>query len=355
MPRLMWILSLLCLLNAPVLAAPQYPLEELLVRAKVVVIAEVTNLNGTDVTLRVVGRLRGDPGAESLTFTVIESDKPEKGKRYFVFSQGHDRWGDPKNEVKLSQGLKCQGSYCGWIMLPIEKANGEDIVKNAYSFKFRKPEEGISALTLAQAQELVRETSFKEGLDSELWHFVAKGQLASIHISRTPYERQGEKDFLICVRVTNLTDRPIGVELRDFWKVVYPNQVGFQDEKTRGDIDERRMIHKPLTDDEKAKLIADFKAGGLVTIPARGSTDYFRRFNAGKSLALAKEERGKFFFISLDGEQRLTDGTEAEQVSLEWEKASVRAKAGADAELFIPTPLKWEKVPPDGRIVTDMK
>lgn len=189
----------------------------------------------------------------------------------------------------------------------------------------------------------------------ERWHSVASGKLASISVSRTLYETEGEKDFLICVRVTNLTDRPIGVDLRDFWKVVYPNQVGFQDEKARGVVDEQRMIHKPLTDDGKTKLIADFKAGGLVTIPARGSTDYFRRFNAGRSLALAKEERGKFFFISLDGEQLVTDGANVEQVSCAWEQASVQAKPGTDTELFIPTPLKWEKVPPDGRTVTDMK
>ena len=127
------------LVAAPAFAAPAYPLDELLVRAKFISIGEATAFDGTNVSLRVESQLRGDLGTSNLTFKVETAwGKPEKGSRYFVFSQGHDRWGDPKEEIKLSQGLDCQGSYCGWIMLPIKKEKGTELVKNAFSFKFRK-------------------------------------------------------------------------------------------------------------------------------------------------------------------------------------------------------------------------
>ena len=154
---------LIGLAAVPAFAAPAYPLDALLVRAKFVCIAEATAFDGTNVSLKVESWLHGDLGAGSLTFKV-ETDwgKPEKGSRYFVFSQGHDHWGNPKDDVKLSQDLDCQGSYCGWLMLPIQKDKEAEIVKNAFSFKFRKPEEGIGPLTLDQAKQLVRETAFKE-------------------------------------------------------------------------------------------------------------------------------------------------------------------------------------------------
>ena len=159
------------LVAVPVFAAPAYPLDELLVRAKFVCVAEASAFDGTNVSLKVESQLRGDLANTNMTFKVeIAWGKPEEGKRYFVFSQGHDHWGEPKEEIKLSQGLDCQGSYCGWIMLPIQQEKGVEIVKNAFSFKLRKPEEGIGPLTLNEAKQLVRQTKFKGKEDSEQEH-----------------------------------------------------------------------------------------------------------------------------------------------------------------------------------------
>lgn len=185
------------------------------------------------------------------------------------------------------------------------------------------------------------------------WHLVGKGGLANVEVERVLYEKEGEDDFLLRVLVTNMTDRVIGLDLSDFWKIIYPNQVGFVREKQRGDIDERRVIHRPLTDEQKAKSIADFKANALVSIPAHASTDYYRKFNAGKSVALARKGDGKFLFISLAGEQLVTDGIKVEQMSCEWEKTGCRGKDGIDTELFIPTPLQWREVPAGAKVIPD--
>lgn len=162
------IAALFSMLAAPTLAAPAYPLDGLLVRAKFVCVADVSEIDGTNIVLVVQTNLRGEPGTNTLRFKVdAEWGKPEKGQQYFVFSQGHDRWGEPKDEIKLSQGLDCQGSYCGWIMLPIKTTNGLTTVQNAFSFKFRKPEEGIGPLTFEQAKELVEKIEFKAEKNSK--------------------------------------------------------------------------------------------------------------------------------------------------------------------------------------------
>jgi hypothetical protein len=160
--------ALLSLVAAPVFAAPPYPLDELLVRAKFVCIAEATAFSGTNVSLNVQSELRGDLTTSNLTFRVDTFlGKPEKGTRYFVFSQGHDRWGEPKNQIKLSQGMRGQGSYCGWIMLPIKTVKETEQVHNAYTFKFRKAGEGRRPLILEEAIELVKQTKFKGEKNSE--------------------------------------------------------------------------------------------------------------------------------------------------------------------------------------------
>lgn len=168
MKRITGILPLLCLLAAPAFAAPAYPLEGLLLRAKFVCVSTVKTFDGTNVVLAVQTNMRGDPGTNTLRFRVdVEWGLPEKGQPYFVFSQGYDHWGEPKNEIKLSQGLDGQGSYCGWIMLPIKTTNGVATVQNVHSFQFRKPEEGIGPLTLDQAKELVQRTQFGTDKNSE--------------------------------------------------------------------------------------------------------------------------------------------------------------------------------------------
>jgi hypothetical protein len=157
------VLVVLTVLAASALAAPPYPVEGLLLRAKYVFVAQVSGFENGKVALKVATRLRGDPETDELTFLFqdITGTEPRKGERFFVFSQGHDQWGQPKDEIRMAQGLHSQGSYCGWIMLPIHAENGLDIVKNAFSFKFRKPEGGLAPLTLEQAKELVKEAKFK--------------------------------------------------------------------------------------------------------------------------------------------------------------------------------------------------
>jgi hypothetical protein len=174
-------LVVLVVLAGSALAAPPYPVEALLLRAKYVFVAQVSGFESGKVSLKVTTRLRGDPETDALTFLFLDitGTEPRNGELFFVFSQGHDQWGQPGDEIKMSQGLDCQGSYCGWIMLPIHSEKGLDIVKNAFSFKFRKPEEGLAPLTLEQVKELVKETKFKAEF-SETANKTATGQVVTV-------------------------------------------------------------------------------------------------------------------------------------------------------------------------------
>jgi hypothetical protein len=50
-------------------------------------------------------------------------------------------------------------------------------------------------------------------------------------VDRSLYERSKNEDCFIAAYVTNLANRPVGVDLRKFWSVIYPNSWGFS--KTR--------------------------------------------------------------------------------------------------------------------------
>ena len=94
---------------------------------------KVAKFDETTVVVTVESKLRGDPGAEPLTFKFIDTDSgiPRVGKRYFIFSQGNDTYGKPKNEIQLNQSRAGQVSFTGWIMFVIEKREGKEYIEGA--------------------------------------------------------------------------------------------------------------------------------------------------------------------------------------------------------------------------------
>src|SRR5437773_2273462 len=107
----------------------------------------------------------------------------------------------------------------------------------------------ILAIMLLAASILSRagaEEADKKEVPSDAWHLVSKAELAKVEVERVLYQKDRERDFLIHVRLTNLTDRPIGAALGDHWNVIYPNHVAYQAEPERFDI--KGMIYAPLTE-----------------------------------------------------------------------------------------------------------
>lgn len=147
-------------------ASPPWSLEGLLTRAKFVFVGKVTAIEGERVSLEVISWERGKGEKESFAFRLagLADRKPEKGELYFVFSQGHDSFGEPKDEVQTSHGLEGQRGYTGWIMLRIVKKADVEQIENAYSFVLTKSVEDAfkTPVTLQQAKQLAKEGRFKE-------------------------------------------------------------------------------------------------------------------------------------------------------------------------------------------------
>jgi beta-lactamase regulating signal transducer with metallopeptidase domain len=188
------------------------------------------------------------------------------------------------------------------------------------------------------------------------WQPLGKTQWASIDVEKSLCEKAGEPGFFIHVRVKNLTNRPIGVDLRGQrqWTAVYPKMWGEIDTEHRGIIRERRIIHKALDESARAKLLADFAAGQLAIIPVGKSIDYYREFIS-SSRADVDKARRRYLFVSLDGEQLLADGKNVEQFSLEWRGDPNNPAADlvdhTRTDLIIPTPSPWKTMPSNGQIV----
>jgi hypothetical protein len=179
------------------------------------------------------------------------------------------------------------------------------------------------------------------------WHRLATGELAAVDVERTPYEKEGQRHFFIHVRITNLANRRVGIDLSNYWKVIYPNQWGMEDADHRTLIDERRMVYKDLDEAAREALVAAFRAGGLTVIPPGKSIDYYREFNAsGRADVDRQTKQGKYLIVSLDGVLRLTDGKAVEQVSCAWGR-----KTEAETDVVIPTAIPWRAIPSVGRIV----
>jgi len=107
----------------------------------------------------------------------------------------------------------------------------------------------------------------RSGLRKEgRWHQVFEGRLVTVEVDRTLYERRKDEDCFIAVRITNATTHPVGVDLRRFWNVIYPNSWGSSNTPAAELVDERRLIRQPISEEDKKKLMQDYSNHRLTTI-----------------------------------------------------------------------------------------
>ncbi len=172
-------------------------------------------------------------------------------------------------------------------------------------------------------------------------HFLVKGELAAVYVEKALYEKEDEPHFYVRVRVKNLSERAIGVDLRDYSKVIYPNQWGVHLNPVRGVINERRMIPDTIDNELKSKLIAAFKNKELTIIEPHKSVEYFREFNASGRKDVDEKE-GKYFILSMDGQLLVTDGKAVENVNLCRSRDKISPE---NTDLVIPLPIPWKMIP----------
>lgn len=184
--------------------------------------------------------------------------------------------------------------------------------------------------------------------DPDGWQRILEGKLATVDVHERLYEEAGARDFYIAVRIVNRGIRPIGVDLRDFHRVICPNQWGLHDAARRGVIDERRAQIPLLDAQTQQEVLAVFGRGELTRIESGKSVVYYRAFH-GTRHPPRDAEKGKFLIVSLDGQLLATDGATVTQLAFE------EHDVGQAADLVLPAPVRWTKLPAGALVVAEKK
>src|SRR5215467_5622602 len=186
----------------------------------------------------------------------------------------------------------------------------------------------------------------------ERWHQVFQGHLAKVEVDRTLYERRKDEDCFIAVRVTNVMNRPIGVDLRKFWNVIYPNSWGHSRTLAPELVDEERWIRQPISEEDKKRLMLDYSDHGLTTITPHKSITYFRGFTFGRKIRKEMDSAtSQYLIVGLDGVLEMTDGRTTEEVIFPMNDAGAeRARWVA-----IGLPAVWKTFPQDSLVVEEQQ
>jgi hypothetical protein len=196
-------------------------------------------------------------------------------------------------------------------------------------------------------------SSEKSSPQESPWHILSRSPLALASAERALYERKGSPHFFIKVRITNRSADAIGVDLRSYREVIYPNQWGLQPTDGPREINERRLQIAGLDDKRRSEVLDAFRKKLLTAIPAGTSLAYFCEFNAGgrkdveKQRAEAKD--AKFCSVSMDGQLLLTDGHAVEQITCSWKNG----RSSTDTDVVVPFPIAWKAIPETALIVED--
>jgi hypothetical protein len=142
---------------------------------------------------------------------------------------------------------------------------------------------------------------------------VYKGKFVEIYVDKAIYHTISNENFLMKFIIKNTSDKAIGVDLSDYWKVIYPNQWGIYQKPYREVIDERRIIPDKIIN--KTAIIQSFKNNKLDTISAGGRYEYYRDWNGSGEKADLKN-KNEYLIISIDGQLLVTDGKSVEQITL---------------------------------------
>ena len=170
-----------------------------------------------------------------------------------------------------------------------------------------------------------------------------EGNLATIHIDEALYEIDTSDHFFARFTIRNTVNEAIGVDLSNYWTVIFPNQWGIYQRNYRPVINERHIIPKEVND-IKSVIIQNYKNNKLLKIPLQGEVVYYREFNASGREDI-KIKKGEYFILSFDGQLFITDGNMVEGVYCD---GRVEIK-----DLVLSFPITWKKISADGIVILD--
>lgn len=173
---------------------------------------------------------------------------------------------------------------------------------------------------------------------SETWIEVLKNSRVEILIDKTLYEQDAHSNFFIHVGIVNRTTEAIGVDLRDPWRIAYPNQWGGSDKDHRLIIYEIAMNPTKLDSASRQELMSAFRASKLQIVPPGQTVQYYTNFNSSGRSDIDMSE-GQFVLISIKGQLFFSDG------QIVWDEK-------LNCDFPIRKPVTWRIIPKNSTVVT---
>ena len=143
-------------------------------------------------------------------------------------------------------------------------------------------------------------------------NLILKGHFVDIFVDKVIYHSKITNNFLLKIIIKNTSEKTIGIDLSDYWKVLYPNQWGIYNKSYRDEINEIRITPDDNID-KKEVLFKYINGKGLRFIKQGESIEYYREWNgSGEKINLI--DANKYLIISIDGQLLTTDGKDVENV-----------------------------------------
>jgi len=178
------------------------------------------------------------------------------------------------------------------------------------------------------------------------WTTIARSDHVRVDVERALYETTGTNHFFVRVRVRNPSKADVGVDLRTYHQVFYPNQWGAAATEHRIEINERRLVVGPLDTATTAAILADYRAGSFTPIAAGTALEYFEEFNASSRADVdAQAGSNPYVIVTMDGQLRLSDGMVAERVRPSIDDGS--------RDIAIHAPVAWKSIPDGAHVIVD--
>lgn len=150
-------------------------------------------------------------------------------------------------------------------------------------------------------------------IDTISKHLIYKGRLVEVYAEKAIFHSPTNKNFLLKFTIKNISNKTVGLDLTDYWKVIYPNQWGFYKKPYREVIDELQIIPDKTID--TIEILKKFKDNSLTMIKPNETVEYYRDWN-GSGEKVESKNKEDYLIISVDGQLLFTDGEQLEHLTL---------------------------------------
>jgi len=176
-------------------------------------------------------------------------------------------------------------------------------------------------------------------------HTLYDGQLVSITMDRALYNTENSDIFCFKINITNKSDQPVGIELDDYWGVLYVSQWVIHKSGKMKDVLEHQYEPEALTARVRDHLIWKFRMEKMVMLKPGETTSYYRPYDNGTKDDLDLHF-GEVATFLIDGQLFVTNGRAIENINILDEET-------LDRQVDIPYPIEFFPVPKDGRLMKE--